>query len=271
METKAIFITGGASGIGRATAKLFHQQGWLVGCADLDTDGLASLEDELGERCFTCKLDVTDKPAFEAALAAFAERSAQRLDIIFNNAGIAVGGYLDDVPFEKVIATVNVNLMGVLNGIVAAIPLLKNTDNSLCFSTSSSAATFGSPGMATYAATKYAVKGLTEALSVELARFGSRAADVSPGIIDTPLWRGDQYVKGKAVATFEKIPRMNADRTDASRTLDPMEVAQCVWEAYHGDKLHWYVPPELVERDKAKVNTPEKLRDELIAQRFNRT
>jgi NAD(P)-dependent dehydrogenase (short-subunit alcohol dehydrogenase family) len=186
---------------------------------------------------------------------------------MFNNAGMAVGGSLDNVPFDKIMDMVNINLVGVLIGIYAAIPLLKETENSLCFSTSSSSATFGSPGMATYAATKHAVKGLTEALSVELARYGSRASDVLPGIIDTPLWLGDLYTEGEVLSTVPNVPKMNAGRTDASRTIAPVEVAECVWNAYHGDKLHWYVPPELVERDKAKVESPEAMRDELIAQR----
>jgi NAD(P)-dependent dehydrogenase (short-subunit alcohol dehydrogenase family) len=136
----------------------------------------------------------------------------------------------------------------------------------LCFTTSSSAANFGSPGMATYSATKVAVKGLTEAMSVELARFGARAADVSPGIIDTPLWQtGARFVRGESRPVWN-LPALNHDREDAGRTLPADDVAECVWAAYIGEKLHWYVPPEVVERDKAKALNPEKLRDQLIAQ-----
>jgi NAD(P)-dependent dehydrogenase (short-subunit alcohol dehydrogenase family) len=267
MEQKSIFITGAASGIGRATANLFHQKGWLVGCYDVDTESLQELQKELGDSCVSSYLDVRDKEGFDAAMASFGERSGGRLDIMFNNAGLAVGGNFDDLPFEKIMDTVNINLVGVLIGIYAAIPLLKETENSLCFSTSSSAATFGSPGLATYAATKHAVKGLTEALSVELARYGSRAADVLPGIIDTPLWQGDSYTKGEVLSRFGNVPKMNMNRTDAGRTIAAVEVAECVWNAYHGDTLHWYVPPELVERDKAKMDSPEAMRDEQIAQR----
>ena len=264
-EQQTVFITGAASGIGKATAVLFHSKGWFVGAFDLDATGLKNLETELGSNVLTGVLDVTDKQAFDAAMQTFSEATDGRLDIMFNNAGIAIGGRLDEMPFEKVLATVDVNFKGVLNGIHAAIPLLQNTDNSLCFSTSSSAATFGTPGMATYAATKYAIKGLTEALSVEFARFGSRAADVSPGIIDTELWQGTTYVRGEERQT-RNLPKLNAERTDAGRTLGPEIVAQCVWDAYHGGKVHYYVPEELVERDREKVESPEKLRDELIAQ-----
>jgi NAD(P)-dependent dehydrogenase (short-subunit alcohol dehydrogenase family) len=267
MEQKSIFITGAASGIGRATATFFHQRGWFVGCYDVDLAGLQALEKELGSRCACSCLDVRDKEGFDAAMASFSEQTEGRLDIMFNNAGLAVGGNLDDVPFDKLMDMVNINLVGVLTGIYAAIPLLKGTENSLCFTTSSSSATFGSPGMATYAATKHAVKGLTEALSVELARYGSRASDVLPGIIDTPLWKSSLYAQGGVVSAVPNMPELNAARTDAGRTIAPLEVAECVWSAYHGDKLHWYVPPELVERDKAKVESPEAMRDELIAER----
>jgi NADP-dependent 3-hydroxy acid dehydrogenase YdfG len=265
MVQKTIFITGAASGIGRATAVLFHQKGWFVGAYDLDAEKLEGLEKELQTSIVTGVLDVTDKTAFDTTMTDFGKQTDNRLDVMFNNAGIAIGGFLDEVPFDTIAATVNVNLMGVLNGVHAAIPLLKATENSLCFSTSSSAATFGSPGMATYAATKYAIKGLSEALSVEFARFGSRAADVSPGIIDTALWQSKAYVAGQE-RKVRNIPKLNAGRTDAGRTLGAEVVAQCVWDAYFSDTLHWYVPPELVDRDRAKAASPEKLRDELIAQ-----
>lgn len=267
MEQQSIFITGAASGIGRATAEFFHQKGWFVGGYDVDKEALASLQQALGDSGTTAYLDVRDKENFDAVMAAFSEKTGGRLDVMFNNAGIAVGGNFDDLPFDKIMDTVNINLVGVLIGIYAAIPLLKETDNSLCFSTSSSSATFGSPGMATYAATKFAVKGLTEALSVELARYGSRAADVLPGIIDTPLWEGDRYAKDGSVTAIPNVAKLNVGKTDAGRTIAPTEVAECVWNAYHGNKLHWYVPPELVERDIAKVQSPEAMRDVQIAER----
>ncbi len=266
MTRQSIFITGAASGIGKATALQFHARGWFVGATDVDAQGLSKLADELDHDCFTAELDVTDKTAFDAVMADFSALTDHRLDILFNNAGIAVFGFLDEVPFEKVIATVNVNLIGVLNGIHAGIELLKQTPNALCFTTSSSAASFGTPGMAAYGATKVAVKGLTEAMSVELARFGARAADVSPGIIDTPLWQnGERFVRGEH-RPIRNLPELNRDRTDAGRTVSASAVAESVWAAYQGDRLHWYVPPEVVERDRAKALDPERLRDELIAQ-----
>lgn len=265
MKQKSIFITGAASGIGRATAELFAEKRWFVGCYDVDTDALENLRQSLSERCLTGHLDVRDKEAFDAAMAAFGEKTEGQLDLMFNNAGITAGGYFDQVPFDKLMDIVNINFIGVLNGTHAALPLLKNTENSLCCSTASSAAIHSSPGMGVYGATKHAVKGFTQTMSVEMARYGCRASSVIPGIIDTPLWKSSRYVDGKTNSNYEKIPKMNADKTDATRTIAPSEVADAVWNAYHGDKVHWYVPSDLEERAK-RIETPEEIRDEEILQ-----
>ena len=266
MTRQTIFITGAASGIGRATAIQFHQRGWFVGATDVDEKGLGSLKEECNNDCFTSYLDVADKLAYDSVIKEFAIQADDRLDILFNNAGIAVFGTIADIPFQKIIDTVNVNFIGVLNGVHAAMDLLKQTPNSLCFTTASSAASFGPAGLATYSATKAAVKNLTEALSVELSRHDSRAADVSPGIIDTPLWETTVFSKGREKPATN-LARANEGRTDAGRTLSADEVADSVWEAYTGNGLHYYVPPEVAEREKEKVANPEKLRDEQIGTR----
>ena len=264
MDRSVIFITGAASGIGRATAKLFSARGWFVGATDVNEADLLALEQELSAECFTAQLDVTNKPQFDDVMTRFSHVVSGRLDLLFNNAGIAKFGFLEDLPYEEIMATINVNFVGVLNGVTAAIPLLKATPNSLCFTTASSAANFGTPGLAVYGATKSAVKHLTESLSVELARHGSRAADVSPGIIDTPLWNATRYVKDGAKKA-RNMAEANVDRTDAARTIQPEEVAQCVWDAYTSDKMHWYVPVEIEQRNREAAIAPERLRDEMIA------
>lgn len=263
MSEYTIFITGAASGIGRATAELFHSKGWFVGCYDVDDDALKDLREALGERCITGLLDVRDKEAFDVAMATFGEQTDGQLDVMFNNAGITAGGYFDDVPFEKLIEIVNINFIGVLNGTHAALPFLKKTENSLCCSTASSSAIHSSPGMGVYGATKHAVKGFTQTMSVEMARYGCRASSVMPGIIDTPLWKSSRYVEGKTDSNYEAIPKMNANKTDATRTVAPTEVADAVWNAYHGDKVHYYIPADLEERA-TRTATPEEIRDEAI-------
>ena len=247
---KSIFITGAASGMGRETARLFAAKGWFVGGYDVNEAGLNALEAELGpDNCVVRQLDVTDRDDYRMAVATFGEATGGQMDLLYNNAGIGRGGPFAEQPFEDVIAVVQVNLMGVLIGIHEAIGLLKATPNSLCFTTSSSSATFGMANIAVYSATKHAVKGLSEALSVEFKAYGVRVADVLPGVIDTPI-----LPPGVAEA---------APKEGMFRAIPPVEVAKVVWEAYHADKLHWYVPPELAELDKAATLSPEAVRDQM--------
>lgn len=247
---QSIFITGAASGMGLETARLFAGQGWFVGGFDVNEAGLSELQAELGaDNCLVRRLDVTDRDDYRAAIAAFGEATGGKMDLLYNNAGIGRGGPFAEQPFEDVIAVVQVNLMGVLIGIHEAIGLLKATPNALCFTTSSSSATFDMANIAVYSATKHAVKGLSEALSVEFRSYGVRVADVLPGVIDTPI-----LPPGVADA---------APKEGMFRAIPPVEVAKTVWAAYHADRLHWYVPPELVELDKAATLTPEAVRDQM--------
>ncbi len=245
---KAIFITGAASGIGRATARLFAEQGWFVGCFDRNEPELESLKSEIGaSNGIFRQLDVTDHSDFKLAIEAFTAASGGRMDVLHNNAGITAEGAFGDMPWETVMAIVNVNFVGVLFGIHAALPLLKATPGSLCFTTSSSSAIFGIGGIAVYSATKHAVRGLTEALSIELKGTGVRAADALPGLIDTGM------------IPPERKPYIPTE--GMFRLVAPSEVAKVVWEAYHTDKLHWYVPPELAELDQEATASPERERD----------
>jgi len=250
MGRKSIFITGAASGIGRATAVLFAARGWFVGAYDLNQAGLATLLAEIGpENGVVGRLDVTDKAAFEAVLADFATHTGGTLDLLFNNAGIGRGSPFADQPFEDMLALVNVNLIGVLIGIHLALPLLKATPNSLCFTTSSSSATYGMPNIAVYSATKHAVKGLTEALAIEFRAFGVRAADTLPGLIDTGILPPGAAAMAPTEGPFRLTP--------------PSAVAQAVWDAYGSDRLHWYVPEDIGDLDRAAALAPEAFRDQL--------
>lgn len=266
MSTRFAFITGAASGMGRATARLLAAEGWFIGAVDLNLEGLQSLASELGtNQCFTSTLDVTDRAAYQQVLTRFAERSHGRLDLLYNNAGIGRGGLFEQVPFEEHLNVVQVNLVGVLNGIYSAQPYLANTPNALCFSTSSSSATFGMPGIAVYSATKHAVKGLTEALSVEFARWGVRVACVLPGLIDTPILAGPVF--GDMAHTQSDGAIAKKAPTEGLWRLTPAEdVARCVLNAYNDatGKIHWYVPEEIGEIDRIKAESPEQARNMVL-------
>lgn len=247
-----VFVTGAASGIGLATARLFAGRGWSVAAFDVDAVGLARLAGELGgPPSFTRALDVTDRAAVLAAVGAFGEWSGGRLDLLFNNAGIITRGAFADMAWEQVTRIVGINLLGGMSVIHAALPLLRATPGSLCMSTSSASAIFGSAELAAYSATKHAVKGLTEALSLEFATYGVRVADVLPGIIDTPM------------LPDEIKPLLPSE--GHWRLMSPDDVAQAVWRAYGGTTLHSYVPPELQDVDVRITRDPEGARDLLIA------
>jgi len=261
-QQQSIFITGAASGIGRATALLFADKGWYIGAVDVNEAKLADLKTEIGEEgIFTHVLDVTDRGAFEKVIHLFAEETTGKMDILYNNAGIGYAGLFEEIPYEKTMEVIQVNLIGVVNGVYAAMPLLIATENSLCFTTSSSAATYGPPGLAIYGATKHAVKGLTEAWSIEFKRHDVRAADVLPGLIDTPILNNTPiYFQGQEVPRPGRV-QDTAPKEGIMRLIQPSEVAETVWQAYHSDQLHWYVPPELRQVDVQKGEFPEKVRE----------
>lgn len=264
---KSIFITGAGSGMGRAGAELFHDRGWRVGAVDRNEGGLTGLAgDRGGDRLWTRQVDVTDKAQLEAALADFC--GAGGLDMMWNNAGVGESGWFEDVPYEAAMRVVDVNFKAVLTGAYAALPYLKRTPGSLMFSTSSSSATYGMPHIAVYSATKHAVKGLTEALSVEWQRHGVRVADVLPGLIDTAILR--QTPNHSAVGPQAGTGDAGADVTASAPTRGPFRlmpassVAETAWAAYrHPSRLHWYVPGSIRWLDRLKAVSPEFVRGQI--------
>ncbi|HEX6860517.1 MAG TPA: SDR family oxidoreductase [Caulobacteraceae bacterium] len=232
-ERKAIFITGGASGIGLATAKLFAQKGWFVGVADINKAGLKDALAEIGkDSAATYELDVRDRAAWDAALGAFV-RKAGRLDVLLNNAGIASYGYFEEVSPEEEDRTVDVNIKGVMNGARAGIEHLKKTPGSKLINVASCAGLYGSPKLAVYSASKFAVKGLSEALDIEFARHGVEVRCIMPWFIETPIL--DAGAQGSNVKMSDTIRQQGMD-------VYPVEMAaQTVWDAAHGKELHYTV------------------------------
>jgi NAD(P)-dependent dehydrogenase (short-subunit alcohol dehydrogenase family) len=265
---KSVFITGAGSGMGREGAKLFHAKGWRVGAVDRNEDGLATLNDELGgDRLWTRVVDVTDKAALDGALAEFcAGNSGGGLDMMWNNAGIGESGWFEDIPYDAAMRVVDVNFKAVLTGAYASLPYLKKTPGSLMFSTSSSSGTYGMPRLAVYSSTKHAVKGLTEALSVEWQRHGVRVADVLPGLIDTAILTTttNHSDDGRAPMTAEQL-RATAPKKGMLRLMPASSVAETAWQAYHNQKrLHWYVPKSIRLIDLFKGLSPEFVRRSIV-------
>lgn len=187
---KAVFITGAAAGIGRATALTFARRGYTVGAYDLDEAGLASLAEEIGRigaTAHTGHLDVTDIDEMATRVSEFAAKAGDRLDVMVNNAGIMKAGSFQDIDVHAHFAEIDVNTKGVVNGLHAAFPLLRATANSVVVNLASASAIYGQAELANYSATKFFVRGLTEALDLEWGRYGIRVIAVWPLYVQTAM------------------------------------------------------------------------------------
>ncbi|HEX4694233.1 SDR family oxidoreductase [Sphingomonas sp.] len=231
---KAIFITGGGSGIGRAVAERFAREGWRVGLADVNASGLretaALLPAGISD---TYVMDVRDRAAWTANLDDFTAKSGGRLDVLFNNAGIGTGGPIAEMSFEDMDRVVAINLGGVLNGAKIGYPYLAKTPGSCLLNTASASAIYGSSGLVVYSATKFGVRALTEGLDGEWFGAGIKVRDLVPGFIDTPLLQGP--IEGSNRNIRDAVQAAGLELTRAE------DVAEAAWRAVHGDAVHTYV------------------------------
>ncbi|MEU6009519.1 SDR family oxidoreductase [Streptomyces sp. NPDC047453] len=174
-------VTGGASGIGLATAQLLSEHGVDVAVLDLDPSGVST-----PLRGLTA--DVTDDRSVRSAVEAAAEELGG-IDILVNNAGIGAAGTVADNPDEEWHRVLDVNVLGIVRTTRAALPYLRDSDAASVVNTCSIAATAGLPQRALYSASKGAVLSLTLAMAADHVREGIRVNCVNPGTVDTP-WIG---------------------------------------------------------------------------------
>lgn len=217
--TRTVVITGGAGGIGWATAQAFHRRGWFAVIADRDGEAAraraAGLDMALG-----VALDVTDRAAVEA-LAERVARERGGIDALINNAGIQRHGALETLAFADWSAVLDVNLNGALHCLQAFGARMLSQGAGAVVNVASVAAGRGAPGRAAYAASKAALVSLTRTAAVEWAERGVRVNAVAPGYVETDLIR--RFV---ADGRLDVAPILA--RTPARRLSSPEEVASAI-------------------------------------------
>lgn len=211
------WITGGASGIGRAVGSALAARGARVWLADRDGDAAERAAAELrgrGLAATATSLDVTDAAAVTRAVDELVAREG-RIDLAFNNAGVAVGGEIRDTPLEVWRRVLEVNLMGVIHGVHAVYPHMLRQRGGRIVNTASIAGLIPFPGGAPYAVAKHGVVALSTALRAEAHHFGVRVSVVCPGFIATPIYDSAIYVNVDRAKVIDAIP------------VTPMPVERC--------------------------------------------
>lgn len=186
---KVVAITGGARGIGKATATALVRKGCRVAIGDLDLALAEQSAAELGGGTVALPLDVTKRASFAAFLDE-AERQLGALDVVVNNAGIMPVTPFVEESEDSIHRQVDINLHGVITGTQMAIERMRPRGNGHIVNIASQAGKGGIPGIATYSATKHAVVGLSEAVRTELRGSGVEVACVMPTLVNTELTAG---------------------------------------------------------------------------------
>jgi NADP-dependent 3-hydroxy acid dehydrogenase YdfG len=224
---KIAFVTGGASGIGAALASKLIDKGAEVWIADRQVgpaEQLAQRLNSVGGKAHPIELDVRSYQSFEQAVGAAVQQSG-RIDYLFNNAGIGVGGEVDSYTLDDWKDVFDVNLLGVVHGIQTVYPIMIKQRSGHIVNTASMAGLITTVSQASYAATKHAVVALSKTLRLEAERHGVQVSVLCPGVIRTPIITGGVYGRNDTVSDEELVK--SAD------TLRPMAPDKFAERALH--------------------------------------
>jgi NADP-dependent 3-hydroxy acid dehydrogenase YdfG len=219
---KVVAITGGARGIGEATARAIVAKGGKVAIGDLDVELAQKTAATLGGETIALELDVTRRDSFENFISQVEERLGP-LDVLVNNAGIMPIGPFVEEEDATARRMVDINLHGVIFGTKLAIPGMVRRGTGHIVNIASQAGKGGFPGGATYCATKHAVVGLSEAVRAELRDTGVEVSVVMPAVVNTEL--GSGLVEARGV-----------------RVSEPADVADAIVDALEAPRFDVWVP-----------------------------
>jgi NAD(P)-dependent dehydrogenase (short-subunit alcohol dehydrogenase family) len=225
LRGKVVAVTGGARGIGRATAAALLREGARVAIGDIDLELAGRTADELGSGCVALELDVTDRDSFAGFLDA-AERELGPLDVLVNNAGIMPLGPFHEESDRTASRQLDINVHGVISGTKLALARMRPRRSGHIVNLASYVGRVPFKGGATYVATKHAVVGLSYAVWLENRDLGIEVSVVLPAVVNTELGSGLPITRGVKV-------------------VEPEQVADAIVEALRHPRIDVYVPRSL--------------------------
>jgi len=213
---KRAFITGAASGLGKALCLLLSKDGWTIGISDINEEALAEttrLITEQGGRAISFHLDVADHEQYREVAARFLAET-KGIDLLINNAGVGDGSVFGEYSLENWHWMIGINQMGVIYGCHHFVPVMKQAKSGHIVNIASAAAFVPSPNMAAYNVTKAAVRALSETLRMELTPSNIKVSVVMPTFFKTNIMqysRSDEEMKAAAVKMMEKSGKEASD------------------------------------------------------------
>jgi NADP-dependent 3-hydroxy acid dehydrogenase YdfG len=256
---KRAFITGAASGLGKALSIELAQEGWTIGMADINMEQLAEVAAEvtaLGGKSITFHLDVSDKVEYKTVSVSFLEQ-AGGIDLLFNNAGVGDGGAFEEYALENYDWMTGINQLGVVYGCFYFIPTMKKQKSGHILNTASAAAIGCAPTMGAYNMTKAAVVAISETLYGELLDFNIKVSCIQPTYFKTNVV---QYARGGALV--KKATQMFIDRSG----LEAIDVAKEILTRAGKNELYIILPKAAYKMWLMKRLAPMRFRKQVKEQ-----
>ena len=254
---KTAFITGGASGMGLAMARSFAKAGMKVVIADIEQAALDAVTKEFeasNAEFLTLRVDVTDRAQMEQA-AVDTEARFGKVHVVCNNAGVVVGGPIDQMGYNDWDWLTNVNINGVVNGIQTFTDRIKaHGEGGHFVNTASMAGHLAIPGLSIYTATKFAVVGISETMLPDLEEHNIGVSVLCPGIVSTNIFTSARNRPDGLPGTELEIgspPNATAEERQArmaelmAQALDPAVVGDMVLYAIRENEFYIFTHPEL--------------------------
>ena len=220
LDGKVTIVTGAGSGIGRATAIRFAEEGARVTCVDIDAETVAATAAAIGETAVAVAADIADPEQVRA----YTDDTVARwggLHVVFNNAGVNLPGVFHEVSDEVIDRTLAVNVKGTMYGCRAAIPHLLRGGGGSIINTSSVNGIVAEPFLAVYAASKGAIVMLSKGIALDYAKRGIRCNAIAPGWVDTPV----NYAHAELLGGLDHVYATIDSFQPIGRAGEPREIA----------------------------------------------